>query len=84
LPASAPFGSSAAGVVTKAARLSIEMGKATLWVSFVRIPCTDRLCLVDAPSSSMDDKIGVNTQRNQNIGVKAMKRYCAFGLLSQC
>jgi hypothetical protein len=80
LPASAPFGSSAAGVVTTAARLSIEMGKATLWVSFVRIPCTDRLCLV----ASMDDKIGVNTQRNQNIGVKAMKRYCAFGLLSQC
>jgi hypothetical protein len=26
-----------------------------------------------------DDKIGVNTQRNENIGVKAIGDYCVFG-----
>jgi len=27
--------------------------------------------------------MGVNKQRNKNIGVKSMKGYCAFGLVSQ-
>jgi hypothetical protein len=63
-------GSSAAGAVTTAAMLSIEMGKATLWISFVRIPFTRRCASRATPVD--DDQIGVNTQRNQNIGVKSM------------
>jgi hypothetical protein len=60
--------------------LSIEMGKATLWVSEFLAPFVSRGCA----TLVHNDKIGVNTQRNENIGVKAMKDYCVLGLLSQC
>jgi hypothetical protein len=101
--------------VATAAKLSIEMGKATLWISVVAvafacscscaalyaIATTDSAarrepachayepCLASSMLASLARRlrlrqIGVNTQRNQNIGVKSIKSYCGFAFVSQC
>jgi hypothetical protein len=48
---------------------------------FVRILFTRRFA--SRGRATLVDQIGVNTQRNQNIGVKSTKGYCELGFVSQ-